>query len=101
MWDEQIELIKANQEDDEAGDYKAAEGQSRKVFITKKEISQNEFYKAHSEGFKIALKFEMNAFEYENEMKVKYEGIAYNVIRTFQKDELIEITVGSETHGTT
>lgn len=43
----------------------------------------------------------MNAFEYENEMKVKYEGIAYNVIRTFQKDELIEITVGSETHGTT
>ncbi|PHV71909.1 hypothetical protein CS063_00050 [Sporanaerobium hydrogeniformans] len=101
MWDEQIELIKTNQEGDDAGDCIQTEGQSRKVFIIKKEISQNEFYKAHSEGFKIALKFEMNAFEYENEMKVKYEGITYNVIRTFKNNELIEITVGSETHGTT
>lgn len=45
MWDEQIELIKANQEDDEAGDYKAAEGQSRKVFITKKKSHRMNFIK--------------------------------------------------------
>lgn len=86
---------------DAAGDTSNTE-KLRKVLATKKSIGQNEFYQAHTAGMKPELKFEVRSFEYKGESKLKLDGIYYNIIRTFDKQNgFIEITVEGDIHGVT
>lgn len=73
----------------------------KEVYCNVKSISRNEFYKASAGGFKPSLVFKIHLFEYENEEKVEFNGITYNVIRTYMVNtEEIELTcekvLGSE-----
>lgn len=65
----------------------------KEVYCKVKSISRNEFYNASTGGFKPSLVFIIHSFEYENEEKVEFDGITYNVIRTYMVNtEEIELT---------
>ncbi|WP_302739092.1 phage head closure protein [uncultured Clostridium sp.] len=65
----------------------------KEVYCHVKSISRNEFYKASTGGFKPSLVFKIHSFEYDNEEKVEFDGITYNVIRTYMVNtEEIELT---------
>lgn len=65
----------------------------KEVYCDVKSISRNEFYKASTGGFKPSLIFKIHSFEYDNEEKVEFDGITYNVIRTYMVNtEEIELT---------
>lgn len=65
----------------------------KEVYCKVNSISRNEFYKASTGGFKPSLVFTVHLFEYENEEKVEFYGVTYNVIRTYMiNTEEIELT---------
>ena len=57
----------------------------REVFVSKKFITRNEFYKAATADFKPEIILELTVAEdYEGESVVEFEGKLYSVIRTYQ-----------------
>lgn len=90
MWSDSLFLIK------ESYNYDTNElvvENKKEIFCKVKSISRNEFYKASAGGFKPSLIFVIHSFEYENEEKVEFDGIIYNVIRTYMANtEEIELT---------
>lgn len=64
---------------------------SRQVFANKKSIRQSEFYQAAATGLKPEVMFEIRSGEYEGEQRLEHDGREYNIIRTYDKGELLEI----------
>ena len=65
----------------------------RKVFAQRKSVKQSEFYAAAQAGLKPALLFSMLVAEYHGEEQLEYDGVAYKIIRTYQKGiDTIELT---------
>lgn len=64
---------------------------SRQVYANKKSIKQSEFYQAFSLGLKPEVTFVIHSFEYAGERKLTYETKPYNIIRTFEKGDFIEL----------
>lgn len=63
------------------------------IFCNVKSVSKNEFYNAATAGLKPSLVFIVHSYEYDNEEKVEFEGVKYNVIRTYVvNSEEIELT---------
>lgn len=50
-------------------------------------IGQSEFYNANVSGLKPELKIITKVFEYQGEKEVIFEGVEYEVIRTYYKGE--------------
>lgn len=71
------------------------------VFAKKKSVRQSEFYQAAANGLKPEITFEIHAFEYNDEKKLRYNDKLYNVIRTFEvNEEKLEIICeGGVTYG--
>lgn len=67
----------------------------REVYANRKSIRQSEFYQAGNIGLKPELMFEVHNFEFNNDEKVRYNGKEYFIIRTYDKGEIIELTVTS------
>lgn len=71
----------------------------REAFANKKSVRQSEFYQASVAGLKPELIFEIRSFEYANDKKLRYpsgdNGKVYDIIRTYDKGEVIELTVSS------
>lgn len=67
----------------------------RKIFAKVLSIGQKEFYEAMGHGLKPELKFKIADYlDYKNEKRIVYEGIQYNVLRTYKKGKRqLEITV--------
>ena len=101
MYHEVIRLIKTMQEPDETGELISTTTE-REVFAKIASIGQQEFYQAQASGLKPELKFEIADYlDYENEKKLIYDRIEYDVLRTFRKGRMLEITVyGGINHGT-
>lgn len=93
MWKEVIELGKVTED--------IVHGEPvqtlvyKEVYANKKSVRYNEFYQAAMTGLKPELVFEVHSFEYDNEDKVRYNNKEYSIIRTYEKGEVIEITVSS------
>ena len=64
---------------------------SRTVFADKGSIKQSEFYQAMAQGLKPELTFIIRTIEYENEPMLEYNSKPYTIIRTYEKDEFIEL----------
>ncbi|WP_410495141.1 phage head closure protein [Cellulosilyticum sp. ST5] len=97
MWDDVIELISETHTDDDAGD-SIPNGNNRQLFCNKKSIGQAEFYQAHSEGFKPEIKIQLNKLDYQGERKAIYDGKEYKIIRTYEDNDFIEITLEGDVH---
>jgi len=77
---------------DELGQFDEVEEFTRQVFCKKKSIPQNEFFQAGQSGIKASCVLIVNFFDYQDEVKVKYNDKFYNVYRTYEKnDETIEL----------
>jgi SPP1 family predicted phage head-tail adaptor len=63
----------------------------RMVFANKKSIRQSEFYQAQATGLKPELTFEIHVTEYADEESLVYKEKTYNIIRTFEKGEKLEL----------
>ncbi len=60
---------------------------ARQVFANKKSVVRSEFYPAIANNLKPTATFEIYAFEYLNEQKLRHEGTDYIVIRTYSKNK--------------
>lgn len=65
----------------------------RSVYANKKSVKRAEFYQAMAAGLKPELVFEMHRMEYMDETRLKYNGKEYEIIRTYEVGEKIELTV--------
>lgn len=93
-----IELEEVSYNTDEEGDTTKITTY-REVFAEKLSISMSEFYQAHTIGLKPQYKFKIHPSEYNNELKIKYNGNIYKVLRTYGKDsETLEIIVEGDIH---
>lgn len=99
MWDEEAYLIGYIEGPDDAGDCTTVDKKEERVFVNEVSITQNEFYQAHASGFKAEIKLEMHKFEYKNQMKARFKGVTYDVIRTYSNGEILELTLGCESNG--
>ncbi|HYE11359.1 MAG TPA: phage head closure protein [Patescibacteria group bacterium] len=58
-----------------------------------KSISQSEFYSAAQADLKPEVKLVIHPYEYDGQKKVRFEGITYKVLRTFEvNSEELELT---------
>lgn len=58
-----------------------------------KSIGRAEFYNAATTGLKPEITFVIHAYEYSGQKKVEFEGVPYNVIRTYEPSfEELELT---------
>jgi len=84
-YDHELVLISRKITSDELGNQIPIE--SRTPILCKvKSIGRNEFYNAAASGLKPEHTFVIHAFEYGNEKLVEFEGVKYNVLRTYQSD---------------
>lgn len=75
------------------GDYK---------FTNVKSIGYREFYEAQVTGYKPEIKLELSSFDYDMQGYVKYNGIEYKVIRTYQNGlDRIELILERGINGST
>lgn len=71
------------------------------IFAERLNISQTEFYQAAASGLKPVLKFKINAFEYQGNERIRYNGKIYKIMRIYQTNvEDIEITCEGDIYGT-
>lgn len=64
-----------------------------KVFCNIKSITQSEFYQAQTVGLKPELKVEVK--KYNNEDHFRYNNKLYKILRTYTKNDIIELVLTS------
>ena len=66
----------------------------RMVYVTILSVGMTEAYTAMSVGLAPDLRFEIrDAADYQGEKKLRFRGALYDVIRTYQKERTMELTV--------
>jgi len=64
----------------------------REVYANEMSVGSSEYYNAALTGIRPEKRFEIYSFEYQNEEKLKHEGIVYRIIRTEGKGEKTRLT---------
>ena len=96
--DDILHLISETVTENDMGDFITSTTETM-VFAKRKSIRQSEFYQAAANGLKPELAFEIHAFEYNDEKKVKYNDKYYTVIRTYQmNDDDLELVCEGGVH---
>lgn len=62
------------------------------IFANKKSVRSNEFYLAKQSGINLSFMFEVRSIDYQGEEQLIYEGQEFNIERTYEKGEFIELT---------
>lgn len=92
-YDNELVLIAQEFIEDEIGNQIPIETR-KTVLCNVKSVGRNEFYSAATAGLRPSIVFVMHRYEYNGEQQVEFEGVRYNVIRTYQKDiEEMELIV--------
>lgn len=63
------------------------------VYCNIKSIGQSEFYQASSVGYKPELKIECKLVDLTDVTHFKYNDRVYKILRTYRKEDIIEITL--------
>lgn len=61
------------------------------VFAKKGSIRSAEFYQASQSGYTLELMFEVYKLEYESQRYLEYQSKRYKIIRTYEKDKMVEL----------
>lgn len=69
------------------------------VFADKQSVRQNEHYEAKQIGLKPELMFVVRSSEFSNEERIKYNLKEYEILRTYDKGETIELVCGALNNG--
>ena len=74
------------------GQIAETEGTAKQVFANKKSVRQSEFYQALAGGLRAELMLEIRSIDYNNEKRISYNSVKYDVIRSYDKNgEITEI----------
>ena len=57
-------------------------------------ITMTEFYRAKEQKIGVKYMLKINAFDYRGEKHVIFRGEKYKVIRTYAKDDMMELYIG-------
>lgn len=91
-YDHELILIAQTMQEDEIGNQVPVETRTT-ILCSLQSIGRNEFYDAAASGLKPELMFTIHAYEYKGERQVEFEGVKYNVIRTYRANfEELELT---------
>lgn len=97
MYNEAIKLVAETKTVDEYGDTIIVETE-KMVFARLMSVGQSEFYQAQALGLKPEIKFVLADYlDYNDEKVIKYKAFnqdeeeVYTVIRTYRKDNTLEI----------
>lgn len=91
-YDYELTLITQALTEDEIGNQIVTETESI-ILCGKKSVTRVDFYSAATTGLKPEIILVVHPYEYAGQSKVKFEGIKYNVIRTYEVDlENVELT---------
>ena len=71
----------------------------RTVYANKLSVRSKEYYESRLVGLKPELMFEIRTSEYDNEVKLKFNDKVYDIIRTYEKGEYIELICSSVFNG--
>lgn len=77
--------------EDEIGNQKEVVTE-RMVFANELSVSSQEFYNAAVTGLRPTKRFEIYSFEYQDEDRLKHDGMVYRIIRTETRGEKTRIT---------
>lgn len=70
---------------------------STTVWATKQSATRSEFYAALASKIEVALTFEMRVEEYSGQTNITYDGVEYQLVRSYQKDtERVVLVVSSK-----
>lgn len=66
----------------------------REVFVEPRSIGTREFYQAAVTDFEPDIKLVLaDYYDYQNERVIKYDGIYYDIIRTYRDGTRLELTL--------
>lgn len=92
LWNSVAYLISTEKITDDIGDIIETETE-KMVYVNKGSVGRTEYYQALSAGLKLKLLLEVRAIDYSDEEMLRFNGIDYNVVKTYSKnDEIIELT---------
>lgn len=92
MCNEVIKLVSYTETVDNYGRPVRAETEAER-FAEVRSISQSEFYQAAASGLKPTIKFVLSDYwDYDNQKEIEYDGVRYNVLRTYRNGNKLEIT---------
>jgi len=63
----------------------------RQVFANRMRVTTKERYEAGNQGLKPSKRFEIYSFEYDEETKLKYDGVVYNIVDVDERGEHVQI----------
>ena len=64
-------------------------------YCNEKSIGQSEFYQSEAAGFKPEIKLESKLLDLNGVTHVKYNNTIYKILRTYKKEDIIELTLTS------
>ena len=94
LWKNTAYLMKESKTLDELHRPKVSYTES-KIFCNIKSIGQNEFYQAETAGLKPEIKIETKLIDLTDVSHIKLNGTIYKILRTYKKEDIIEITLTS------
>lgn len=94
-FDYEIALLTLGTKMDHNGNQIETVTNAKTIFANVESVSRNEFYAAATVDMKPELIFSVHWFEYDGQKRIRYKNNFYNVIRTYTRDELIELVVSS------
>lgn len=91
-YDHELTLVSQTYTEDEIGNQIPVE-ERKTILCGLKSITRGEFYNAALAGLKPEITFVIHGYEYNGEKKLEFEGIRYNIIRTYSSNfEELELT---------
>jgi hypothetical protein len=92
-YDHELALISQTWDEDDIGNQVSTESETV-ILCGLKSVGRSEFYNAAVSGLRPELVFIVHGYEYSGQKVVEFEGVRYNVIRTYAVSfEEMEITV--------
>lgn len=90
-FDHEIQLITVEEGYNENGFIDKVETVGATLLANRLSIRSNEHWQAQQAGSNLEIAFEVHAFEYNDEERLRYEGHDYKIARTYNKGELTEL----------
>lgn len=101
MYNDVISLVTIEEIKNEVGDLIKSRTESE-VFTELKSVGQTEFYQAKALGLKPELKFVLaDYYDYNDEKIINYNGKDYRVLRTYRKNNELEIVCEGDVNANT
>lgn len=95
-WSDVVTLISVEAGEDNDGFPSDDTTKERRIFANRKSVKSSEYYAAKQSGIELSYIFELRSVDYEGEIKLKYNGDPYEVERSYEKGEFIELTCKRE-----